>query len=463
MNTMVEQDLQFLSDSAERKRRYPLWARAIADMIRLALYPVVVTYTIVQKIFEDMDRWPRFYIWISILAALMLFAGYSLLASLVLSMEILEFSIRIPWATLVSAYTWLVVAGSGLCMINALGAVFGMHRYEMITRRVVFLSFTSILFGLSYILFHMGRPERMPIGNIVSPNFRSAICWMGALYSIYLVFVVVELWLLIRADLLERAEASEGIIKTVFELITLKKLGDWGLDKLFKDPRLPRLVGTLAFLTGVSAVTMLGSLFAHAESRQLWYGPYYPVYFLVSALFCGYALLLAVTIITYRIRGDEMLPEVKALIFEMARVLAFLLVIGFLLTFYRLITGLFDPLGHKPVMLLLTGPFSPAFWIFEIGLMSIVPVFVLITAADKKHLGGVFSGSVMVLIGAFVMRYLFIVAGQIYPNIPEGLPSYWPTVMEIFIIVGIFGAFLLAYTLGERFLPLKEERLHHAG
>jgi Ni/Fe-hydrogenase subunit HybB-like protein len=59
------------------------------------------------------------------------------------------------------------------------------------------------------------------------------------------------------------------------------------------------------------------------------------------------------------------------------------------------------------------------------------------------------------------MRYEFVVAGQVYPNIPQGLPSYWPTIMEVFLFIGVFGAFLLTYTLGEKFLSLKEAISHH--
>lgn len=461
-------------------------------MMRLSLRPLYVAFRISKRMYErfnpalkyaleELEHSPRFYIWIGALVATGLLAAFSLAASLVLSMEILEFSLKIPWATLVSSYAWLVVVGSGLCIINALGGVFGMHRYEIMSKRMAFLSLITILFGLQYIFLHLGRPERAAIYSLISPNLRSAIAWMGSLYSIYLGIVVIELWLLIRKDLIARVDGTEGLKRTIYTLFALKKLDDEsrlarilnesflrrvlyhpGVESTLNDPRLPRLISLLAFVTGVAALTMLGSVFAHTESRALWYGPYYPIYFIVSAIFLGYAFLLAVTIITYRVKGDDMPAHIKAFMFEMAKVLTFLLAVGFALTAFRLLTSIWDPARQGPVMLLLSGPFSFSFWGFEVGLMSLLPAFILLWAASRKSLGGALLGSVMVLIGGFVMRYDFVVAGQVYPNIKEMLPSYMPTIMEIFIIVGVFGGFLLVYSLGERFLPLKEERVQSA-
>jgi len=185
------------------------------------------------------------------------------------------------------------------------------------------------------------------------------------LYSVYLAVVAVELWLLTRDDLLDMSERFNGKAKFILQFLALDKLRGSRIGALLEDPRLLRLIGALAFVSGASALSMLGSVFAHSESRVLWYGPYYPVYFLVSAVFSGYAILLVVTIVAYRVRGDEMLPEVQSLIFEMAQVLSVVLATGFVLMVYRLISGLYSPLGREPVMLLLIGPFSPTFWILK--------------------------------------------------------------------------------------------------
>jgi molybdopterin-containing oxidoreductase family membrane subunit len=406
----------------------------------------------IQPLLDALEQSPRLVIWIGVFCALIFLAGYAILASLLTSMEILEFSVKIPWATMIATYIFLVAIGSGLCIINALGSVFGMQRYEMMTRRMAFLSLTTILFGMLCVVLHLGHPERMPLYNAISPNFRSAISWMGMLYSIYMGVVVVELWLLNREDLARRAESSQGMAKKILALLTLEKLRGTRIGAVLEDSRLPRLVALLAFVSGSSALSMLGSVFAHSESRLLWYGPYYPVYFLVSAIFSGYAFLIVVTIITYRVKNDEIFPGLKAVIFEMARVLALILAVGFLFIIFRLAFGLLDPTTRGPVMLLINGPFSIGFWGFEVGLMSVLPIYVFIWAAEKKSLNGVLTGALMVLIGTFV---------QVYPNIPQGLPSYWPTLMEVFVIGGVIAAFLLVYILGDMFLSLQEEKSHH--
>jgi len=113
-------------------------------------------------------------------------------------------------------------------------------------------------------------------------------------------------------------------------------------------------------------------------------------------------------------------------------------------------------------MLFLKGPFSLGFWLFEIAIGMVIPIFILLYGARKRKTGGILVASVMVLIGYFVKRYDFVVASQVYPVIKNGLPSYFPAFMEVLLIGGIVGAFLLTYTLGERFLPLKEKVLDHA-
>ncbi|MBU0768077.1 MAG: polysulfide reductase NrfD [Proteobacteria bacterium] len=406
-------------------------------------------------ILNHMERSPAFYVWVSILVVVAGLALYAILMSLIYSLEIFEFSIHVIWVTMVSNYVFLVVSSTGLCIVTSLGHVFGMQRYELVAKRGVFLALITIIFGMISIGAHLGHPERAMIFNLLTPNFYSAMWWMGTLYTFYIVFIAIEYWLLARDDLNDRSEQIEGLGKTIYGFLAIKKLDDSRIGTVLKDHKLLQYVGAAALISGLSAHNTLGALFGHVEARPLWHGSYYPVYFLLSASFCGYAWLLAVSIASYKIKKEKIPEDYQSLIFEMAQVLALLLSAGFLFTAYKMGIGLFTPEKVKPIMLFLKGPFSRAFWLFEIGIGTVLPIPILLWATKQKNIIGVLIASVMVLVGVYVMRYDFVVAAQIYPVIKNGLPSYLPTFMEVLFIGGVLGALFLTYVLGEKFLPLK--------
>ena len=437
-----------------------------------------------QFISESVKRSPGFYVWISFLIALIFLGGYALLMSLIHSMEILEFSTNVPWEMLVSNYVFLVGSSIGLCIVSSLGWVFGLQRFELIGKRGVFMALLTILFGLSSIGLHLGHPERGAIYNALTPNLRSAMWWMGTFYPPYIALVALWYWLLARAKLAKTAAESEGLKAKVYQLMALEGLKAYlyrqlpleklearisrilplekiglSLDSDGADLKWARVIGTLALISGLLAYTVEGSLFAHAEARPFWYGALYPVDFLLGASFCGFAWLMAAGIITYKVKGEEIPAKLRDLFYEMAEILAVLLSVGLLFTIYKLGHGLFEPAKAKTIMLFLNGPFSLAFWLFEIAIGIVLPIFILLYATRRRKLAGIPVASIMVLVGYFVKRYDFIVASQVYPLIQRQNPlsSYLPTFMEVLLIGGVIGAFLLTYTLGVEFLLLKEE------
>ncbi len=430
---------------------------------------------------------PAFYVWVSFLTALVGLGAYALLMSLIHSMEILEFSIKIPWGMMVSTYVFFVGSSTGLCIVSSLGPVFGLRRYEMIGKRALFMALIGIAFGMASIMLHLGHPERSPIYSALTPNPRSAMWWMGTVYPPYIIFLAAWFWLLSRTDLVKTAGESVGLKARVYRLMALEGLKVYlnrylplerleekvyrllplqrmGLSLVSEGVELKwaRIIGALALVSGLLAYAIEGTLFAHVEAWPFWYGALYPIDFFLGASFCGFAWLMSVGIVTYKVKGEEIPAKLRDLFYEMAEILALLLSVGLLFTAYKMGHGLFEPAKVKTVMLFLKGPFSLGFWLFEIAIGMVIPIFILLYGARKRKTGGILVASVMVLVGYFVKRYDFVVASQVYPVIKNGLPSYFPAFMEVLLIGGIVGAFLLTYTLGERFLPLKEEVLPQA-
>ncbi|MBI3591915.1 MAG: polysulfide reductase NrfD, partial [Nitrospirae bacterium] len=368
--------------------------------------------------------------------------------------EILEISPHISWSMLVAVYVFYVVAGSGMCIVTSLGHVFGIKRYELISRRGVFFASIAIISGLLAILLHLGHVERAMTYVYLTPNLKSGILWMGMFYSVYLFFVIIEYWLLAREDMAKIANASTGYKQIIYSLLVLGMKSESGKAVHF-DHKLAKIAGGLALVTGLAAVSTLGAVFGHLEARSLWYGAFYPAYFILSATFSGLAFFLFITILTYDIKGDEMSDKLNGLMNELARLLALMLSVGFLFTAWRIFESVRDPKMTDSIMVLLNGPFSFSFYVFEILVGTIIPIGVLLSSrlTHKK----IFVSSLFTLIGLFVMRYNFLTAGQVSPGLSDNLPSYFPAFFEIVITMAITALFGFMYTLGVRLLPIKEE------
>ena len=447
----------------------------------------------IKKIFDsvlnEIERSPGFYVWVSFLISLVFLGGYALLMSLIDSMEILEFYTNIPWEMMVSNYVFLVGSSIGLCIVSSLGYVFGLKRFKLIGKRALFMALIAIIFGLSSIGLHLGHPERGAIYNVLTPNLRSAMWWMGVFYPPYIALAAVWYWLLARAELSKIAAQSEGLKARVYRLMALEgfkahlgrilpleKIEAWiyrllplenmglSLDSEGAGLRWTRVVGILTLIFGLLAYSVEGSLFAHIEARPFWYGALYPIDFFLGATFCGIAWLMTAGVITYKVTGEVIPAKLKDLFYEMAEILALLLSVGLLFTAYKMGHGLFEPAKAKTILLFLNGPFSLSFWLFEITIGFVLPILILLYAARKRKIAGILGASIMVLAGYFVKRYDFVVASQAYPLIKKQQPllSYRPTAMEMLLIGGILGALFLIYTLGIKFLPLKEGSSHTA-
>jgi Ni/Fe-hydrogenase subunit HybB-like protein len=251
---------------------------------------------------SDMARSPALYVWISILVVSIALGAYALLMSLVFSLEIFEFSIKIPWGMMVSNYVFLVGSSTGLCIVASLGYVFGLQRYQLIGKRSLFLALIAIIFGLCSIGLHLGHPERGMIYNLLTPNFRSAMWWMTTLYPFYIACIAAWFWFLARGELVEIAGMSAGLKARIYRLLLLNRM-EVSEDSANRDLRWATVFGALALLFGLLAYSVEGTLFAHTEARPFWYGALYTIDFFLGASFCGFAWLLAAVTVTYKIRS----------------------------------------------------------------------------------------------------------------------------------------------------------------
>lgn len=364
-----------------------------------------------------------FRIWICFLGVPIVLGCYAAVIKFISAEEIYGTTQLVPLGILISTYIFFVVSSTGLCMVTSLGHVFRVKRFELIARRGVYLAIITLLCGFGAISLEIERPFRLIAHIITSPQFTAPIWWMGVFYSLYLIFLIFEFAFLLK----HKAKKAQ-------------------------------IFGLAAFLSGVTAHSTLGAIFGVMQGRPYWYGPYLPIYFIISAIVSGTAFILFFTIITYRTTGDEFPSSLKMLFLELGKFLALFIGIALFCMTWKIIMSLYGHphLKYEAVMALLNGPLSFNFWVFEVFVGSLVPFFILLIPG-KLSIQRVFVAATLVITGMFFVRYDLVVVGQIYPVWGGKYASYSPNHLEWIVLIACIGACLLFYTLGVRFLPLKEE------
>jgi Ni/Fe-hydrogenase subunit HybB-like protein len=329
---------------------------------------------------------------------------------------------QIPWGILISAYVFFAVSCSGLCLVSSLGHVFGVQEFEAIGKRAIMVAILTLLTGFGVMAMELDHPFRMALWVILSPNLSSGIWWMGTLYGLYLVLLCIELYAFIK-----------------------------------EKHRLASMVGLVGFVVAISACSNLGAVFGLLDARPFWQGSYLPIFFIISALVSGSALLALIVYFNHSLRGIELSPQYKKFMSTLGRLQALLLGILIFFVVWRTIPGLYAkyPGIYLATMAAITGHLSLNFWFFEALLGLIVPFVLLVNSSTRTPFGVMLAG-LLTTIGVFFMRYDMVIAGQIVPMRNSSgenatvLLHYIPSVAEMGIVLGAVCACLFCYILIER-------------
>ncbi len=400
----------------------------------------------------------RFNVWIACIAAVTV-GGISAIVMGFLEGHEVTFntSSGVPWGILISTYVFFVVSSTGMCLVSSLGHVLGMEKFEPLGRRAILLAIVLLLSGFLVIASDLERPWLMVLYIFITPNPTSAIWWMGTLYGLYLVFMTVEFFFLCRVEILRRFEASSGAIMAFHKafLVGIRRVS---LDTIKSNLKLARLSGAAAVISALAAHSTLGAVFGFIGSRSIWHGPYLPIYFILSAFVSGAAILIMSLVLSYKSGGQELTLKIKEVVQSLGQLLLLFLVIFLFFTIWKLITAQYGriPEEFDSVMLLINGPLSVLFWVGEILLGILIPIVILVYTRAQRYWAATVA-ALLVIVGMFVARYDFVVAGQLVPIIGrDGLWQYTPSVIETLSVLGALSLCLLLYSLGSRLFPLEE-------
>ncbi|HSB89591.1 MAG TPA: Ni/Fe-hydrogenase cytochrome b subunit [Anaerolineales bacterium] len=322
-----------------------------------------------------------------------------------------------PWGFWISFDLFTGVAiGSGAFVMAAAVYIFELKEFRPLLRPSVLTGFLGYIMVILALLVDLGRPERiwhlMIYWNHTSILFEIGVCVMS-----YTAVLAIE------------------FAPVLFEGL---KLETWAR-------RIHRYIMPFVIL-GVVLSTLhqssLGSLLLIQPEKlhALWWTPLLPVFFFVSAVAIGLAMIILESSLSASAFGRGLETP---LLEKLARAAMVVSGIYLLMKFGELAwTG---ELG----LLLSSGSMSLLFWA-ELILGSVVPLVLFAIPRFRHSPKGLLVGATILLAGMILNR--FDVSWFAIRRLTD--VGYIPTLPEISISVAIFSFGILAFILAARYLPL---------
>ncbi len=300
-----------------------------------------------------------------------------------------------------------VALAAGGFVIAAAVYVFRREKYHAIVRPAVLTAFLGYVAVVGGLLFDLGLPWNIWHAMIYwqphSALFEVAWCVM-----LYLTVLALE-----------------------FSPVVLEKSPFHKLYKFMKAVTIPLVI--LGIMLSTLHQSSLGTLFLIMPFRlhPLWYSPFLPVLFFVSAISLGLAMVCVESLLSSWLYDRE---TERPLLAGLARVAVWVLGL-------YLVLRLGDLAFRGQLGLAFDGSWESILFLGEIALCAVIPMILFALPRSRNTLAGVGFGAVCVVLGIVLNR---LNVGGIASVTATG-STYLPSLMEFTISAGVVSAAALAF------------------
>ena len=326
---------------------------------------------------------------------------------------------------------FLIVSASGVLNVASIGSVFGKAVYKARAPLASLLSIAMLAGGLTVLMMDLGRPDRIIVAA-TNYNPTSVFAWNIVLYSGMFSLVIIYLW-----TMMERR-----------------------MNPFNKAAGLAVFVWRFVLTTGT------GLIFAFLTARQAYGSALLPPMFIVLSFAWGLAVFhvvqKALNVWNERTLDPAILKRTKNLLG------VFIIGSLYMVATYHMTNLYFaHQTGFERFILLDGGIYPALFWWGYILVGNVLPLgLIYIPGLGKSTC--VWIASMMVVLGAFALLYVFIIGGQAFPlsifpgyevssSFGDGqIATYHPSIYEFLLGFGGLAIAFIITTVSVRvlnFLP----------
>jgi molybdopterin-containing oxidoreductase family membrane subunit len=361
------------------------------------------------------------------------------------------------WAFDIINFVFWVGIGHAGTLISAILFIFRKRWRNAIARFAEAMTIFAVMCAGLFPLIHVGRPwlafwlAPYPNQRGLWTNFRSPLLWDVFAVSTYFAVSAMFWYLGLLPDLASLRDRTESRIrKPIYTLLSLGWRGSASHWQHFEKAYL--LLAGLATGLVLSVHSVVSFDFATSVVPG-WHMTIFPPYFVVGAIFAGFAMVVMVLIVVREsmdlknLITDFHLEVMNKVILGMSCLMGYSYAVEAFTAWYSQ-----NPILQHTFLNYISGTYGWAGWL-TMGCNVLVPQLLWIRHCRRSYPWMILV-ALAVTVGMWFERFCIIVISLHQDYLPSAWHNYRPTLVDYGILLGSFGIFFTLVLLFARVLPV---------
>jgi molybdopterin-containing oxidoreductase family membrane subunit len=375
----------------------------------------------------------KYWGWIAFLGAVILVGFLFYLRQLSEGLTVTGLSRDVTWGLYIAQLTFLVgVAASAVMVVLP----YYLHNYKKFSKLVIlgeFLAIPSVIMCMLFVFVDMGQPFR--IANVVlHPTPNSPMFWDSMVLALYLFLNILIGGVTLGAE--RKGIAPPKWIKPFI---------------IFSIP------------VAISIHTVTAFLYSGLAARTFWMTAVMAPRFLASAFSAGPALLLLLVFIVRKF--SKFAPD-KDAIQKLAQIITYAMTINVFLILMEVFTTVYsdipEHLHHLQFMYFgLHGNSTLVPWMWTSTILAVFSLILLLNPRTRRNENILAIACISVFVSLWIEKGFALITTGFTPTPFDTVTPYIPTLLEVFITLGIYAlGFLIVTLLYKVVISVRGQRLN---
>ena len=397
-------------------------------------------------------------LWVASLVCFILLGAYAYAYQLWYGLEVTAMRNYVSWGLYIATFVFYIGISHVGALMSAILRLTGAEWRRPITRMAEAITFSSLFFGGLMPILDMGRPDRI-WHILVYGRLQSPVLWDVLCITTYFAGSTIFLFVPMIPDiaiLRDRLTDAPPWRRRLYRFLALGWRDTPEQRRLLE--RCLMIMTAIILPIAISVHTVVSWIFA-MTLRPGWNSTIFGPYFVAGALMSGCAcVIVAMAAFRWAYRLNRYLTwshfrRLGLLLFVLTMVYLYFNVNEYWTPAYKMETAE----GHL-LQDLFYGSYATVYWLTQV-LGIAVPLVGLPLAIYWKSVRWVVALSLLIVVGAWVKRFLIVVPTMLHPfvpiqDVPAGWSSYFPSWVEWCVTLGTFAGFMLLYTVFSRLFPI---------